>query len=175
MRHEVSVTELLEREGWGERVPPSPGSRWRVVAVMLAVVIGCGTAAVLVAFNGPKHNNAKETDQIGVIDMPHRTSGAGGADESNVPETTEGGTGGGSVETTTSGSRRTTSAPTSGTTTWTGATTPGPTTAGATPRDDPPPVSGTGTTTRPAPPTHPTTPTTRTSEPEPCPILWPFC
>ncbi|MFD9893922.1 hypothetical protein ACFWY9_31630 [Amycolatopsis sp. NPDC059027] len=173
MKHEVSVTELLEREGWGERVPPPPRSRWRVVAVMLAVVIGCGTAAVLVAFNGPRHDNAKKDDQIGVIDMPHRTSGAGGADESNTPETTEGGTGGGTVDTTSASSRTSTSGTTSsGTTTWTGATTPWPTTAGTTPRDDPPPRT-TGSTTPPPTPPHTTTPTTRTSEP--CPILWPFC
>jgi len=91
---EVSVAELLVREGWGDDESPAARSRWRVVAVMLAVVIGCGTAAVLVAFNGTPRQDAQQVDQIRVIPMPDRTTGLGGADQStDSPD--EGGVGGG--------------------------------------------------------------------------------
>jgi hypothetical protein len=77
---EISVAELLVREGWGDRPPPT-SSRWRVVAVMLAVVIGCGAAAVLVAFGGNTRQDAAPVDQIQVIPFPQRTTGLGGADQ----------------------------------------------------------------------------------------------
>ena len=76
MDDEVSVAELLVREGWGDDESPAARSRWRVVAVMLAVVIGCGTAAVLVAFNGTPREDAQQVDQIRVIPMPERTTRA---------------------------------------------------------------------------------------------------
>ncbi|WP_410668278.1 hypothetical protein [Amycolatopsis sp. cmx-4-68] len=96
MNDEVSVAELLVREGWGDR--PEPGqSRWRVVAVMLAVVIGCGAAAVLVALNsGKTRQDASPVDQIQVIPFPQRTTGLGGADQA-TDSPPEGGTGGGDV------------------------------------------------------------------------------
>jgi hypothetical protein len=91
---EVSVAELLVREGWGDR--PGPGqSRWRVVAVMLAVIVGCGAAAVLVAFgNGKVRQDASPVDQIQVIPFPQRTTGLGGADQA-TDSPRDGGIGGG--------------------------------------------------------------------------------
>jgi hypothetical protein len=102
---EVSVAELLVREGWGDDESPAARSRWRVVAVMLAVVIGCGTAAVLVAFNGTPRQDAEQVDQIRVIPMPDRTTGLGGADQS-TDSPGEGGVGGGTGDS--PGSTRTT-------------------------------------------------------------------
>jgi hypothetical protein len=89
---EVSVAELLVREGWGDRPVQS---RWRVVAVMLAVVIGCAAAAVLVAFSsGQVRQDAAPVDQIQVVPMPQRTTGLGGADQA-TDSPPDGGIGGG--------------------------------------------------------------------------------
>jgi hypothetical protein len=91
---EVSVAELLVREGWGERAEPGQ-SRWRVVAVMLAVVVGCGAAAVLVAFSSGKvRQDAAPVDQIQVIPFPQRTTGLGGAGQA-TDSPPDGGIGGG--------------------------------------------------------------------------------
>ncbi|MEC3975431.1 hypothetical protein [Amycolatopsis sp. H20-H5] len=95
MNDEVSVAELLIREGWGDQVPPPTRSRWRVIAVMVAVVAGCGAAALLVQVGTPGSPQAEEAPQIGVIHMPDRTDGAGGADESAEPPSSEAGSGGG--------------------------------------------------------------------------------
>lgn len=95
MNDEVSVAELLVREGWGERSGPGQ-SRWRVLAVMLAVVIGCGAAAVLVGLGGKGTPDASPVDQIQVIPFPQRTTGLGGADQA-TDSPPEGGTGGGDV------------------------------------------------------------------------------
>ncbi|MEU0794738.1 hypothetical protein ABZ342_32145 [Amycolatopsis sp. NPDC005961] len=95
MNDEISVGELLVREGWGERSAPGQ-SRWRVLAVMLAVVIGCGAAAVLVGLGGKGTDNASPVDQIQVIPFPQRTTGLGGADQA-TDSPPEGGTGGGDV------------------------------------------------------------------------------
>ena len=95
MNDEVSVAELLVREGWGERSGPGQ-SRWRVLAVMLAVVIGCGAAAVLVGLGGKGTQDASPVDQIQVIPFPQRTTGLGGADQA-TDSPPEGGTGGGDV------------------------------------------------------------------------------
>ncbi|WP_439385792.1 hypothetical protein [Amycolatopsis lexingtonensis] len=95
MNDEVSVAELLVREGWGERAGPGQ-SRWRVLAVMLAVVIGCGAAAVLVGLGGKGTPDASAVDQIQVIPFPQRTTGLGGADQA-TDSPPEGGTGGGDV------------------------------------------------------------------------------
>ncbi|MEV4051525.1 hypothetical protein AB0J55_10095 [Amycolatopsis sp. NPDC049688] len=93
MNDEVSVAELLMREGWGDR--PGPGqSRWRVVAVMLAVIVGCGAAAALVAFGGKERQDASPVDQIQVIPFPQRTTGLGGADQA-TDSPPDGGIGGG--------------------------------------------------------------------------------
>ncbi|SEP40744.1 hypothetical protein [Amycolatopsis saalfeldensis] len=93
MNEEVSVADLLVREGWGERVPPPSRSRWRMVAVMLAVVVGCGAAAVLVGFGTTANDTAAHVTEMKVIEMPDRTGGAGGVSETNPP--TVGGTSGG--------------------------------------------------------------------------------
>jgi hypothetical protein len=91
---EVSVAELLVREGWGDRETPGQ-SRWRVLAVMLAVVMGCGAAAVLVAFGGGKESqDASPVDQIQVIPFPQRTTGLGGVDQA-TDSPSDGGVGGG--------------------------------------------------------------------------------
>ena len=93
MNEEVSVADLLVREGWGERVPPPSRSRWRMVAVMLAVVVGCGAGAVLVGFGTTANDTAAHVTEMKVIEMPDRTGGAGGVSETNPP--TDGGTSGG--------------------------------------------------------------------------------
>ncbi|WP_328605969.1 hypothetical protein OG943_39270 [Amycolatopsis sp. NBC_00345] len=93
MNEEVSVADLLVREGWGERVPPPSRSRWRMVAVMLAVVVGCGAAAVLVGFGTTANDEAAHVTEMKVIEMPDRTGGAGGVSESN-PATVAGTSGG---------------------------------------------------------------------------------
>ncbi|MEU5257402.1 hypothetical protein [Amycolatopsis sp. NPDC021455] len=93
MNDEISVAELLVREGWGDNPPPA-SSRWRVVAVMMAVVIGCGAAAVLVAFGGKTRQDASPVDQIQVIPFPQRTTGLGGADQA-TDSPSDGGIGGG--------------------------------------------------------------------------------
>jgi hypothetical protein len=90
---EVSVAELLVREGWGDR-DGSGQSRWRVLAVMLAVVMGCGAAAVLVAFGGKGTQDASPVDQIQVIPFPQRTTGLGGVDQA-TDSPSDGGVGGG--------------------------------------------------------------------------------
>jgi hypothetical protein len=90
---EISVAELLVREGWGDRPPPA-NSRWRVVAVMLAVVIGCGTAAVLVALGGKGRQDASPVEQMQVVPFPQRTTGLGGADQA-TDSPNDGGVGGG--------------------------------------------------------------------------------
>src|SRR4051812_29558366 len=63
---------------------------------MLAVVIGCGAAAVLVGLSGKGTENASPVDQIQVIPFPGRTTGLGGADQA-TDSPPEGGTGGGDV------------------------------------------------------------------------------
>jgi hypothetical protein len=104
---DVSVAEILVREGWSHHVPPRSRSRWRVILVMVAVVLGCGTAAILVRIGHSADHQAQPLEQIGVIEMPQRTSGIAGADATPAPEqlNVPGGTGAG---------RRTTGPRTSG-------------------------------------------------------------
>jgi hypothetical protein len=90
---EVSVAELLVREGWGERLPPPSRSRWRMVAVMGAGVVGCGAAAILVSFGTTANDEATRLTEMKVIEMPDRTDGAGGVSESNPPPATIAGSG----------------------------------------------------------------------------------
>jgi hypothetical protein len=172
---EVSVAELLVRDGWGEYAPPPARSRWRVVAVMVAVVIGCGTAAVLVAFSGPPRQNAQQVDQIRVLPMPDRTTGGPNttsADPSGPPS--NGGVGGGTPGPTAGGTRPGRPAaggaphsqsPTSTVELPTSAVPTGTTV----PREDPP-TSGTGTTQPPPPP-----PPTTTEPRGPCWLGILFC
>ncbi|MGW4483969.1 hypothetical protein ACWEOE_09035 [Amycolatopsis sp. NPDC004368] len=93
MDEEVSVADLLVREGWGERLPPPSRSRWRMVAVMAAVVVGCGAAAILVGFGTTANDEATRLTEMKVIEMPDRTDGAGGVSESNPPPATIAGSG----------------------------------------------------------------------------------
>ncbi|MEU4245940.1 hypothetical protein AB0F15_00860 [Amycolatopsis sp. NPDC026612] len=167
MNDEVSVAELLVREGWGDR-PPSAGSRWRVVAVMLAVVVGCGAAAVLVAFGGHERQDASPVDRIQVIPFPQRSTGLGGADQatdSPLDGGIGGGTGGDVVPasgehrgTVTEVPGRTAATETSGTGTAPSSTTPSgagsstPPTATGTTTGTPPPTGSRPPTTTPAPP-----------------------
>ncbi|MEU4522913.1 hypothetical protein AB0F52_29895 [Amycolatopsis sp. NPDC024027] len=176
MNDEVSVAELLVREGWGDR--PGPGqSRWRVVAVMLAVIVGCGAAAALVAFGGKEREDAAPVDQIQVIPFPQRTTGLGGADQAtdSPPDGGIGGGTGGDVVTASNEHRGTvtevpgrnpateTAGPGPGTGPATPTATPsgsGPSASGTstvTPTGNPPPAGGHSPT--PAPTTTPRTPT----------------
>lgn len=84
---EVSVAELLEREGWQED-PSAASSRFRVVAVMLAVVLGCGLAAILVHLG----SQAQQADSPNpaIFDLPHGpTGGLAGGGVPAGPEETE--------------------------------------------------------------------------------------
>jgi hypothetical protein len=92
--NEVLVAELLVREGWSQPVPPKSRSRWRVIAVMVAVVLGCGAAAILVKLGSPVEQQAQPTERISIIEMPERTDGAAGADTSLDPESSSGAPGG---------------------------------------------------------------------------------
>ena len=162
MNDEVSVAELLVREGWGDRSGPGQ-SRWRVLAVMLAVVIGCGAAAVLVGLSGKGTENASPVDQIQVIPFPGRTTGLGGADQA-TDSPPEGGTGGGDVVPGVGVPRETvTEVPGSDPTTES-STDPATTTTTSTSGDPSSSVTPTSTTPPQVPPPAPTTtPTKRTT------------
>ncbi|KAA9154181.1 hypothetical protein FPZ12_032620 [Amycolatopsis acidicola] len=75
MYDEVSVTELLEREGWTPAERPRK-KRLPTVAVMLAVIVGCGLAAVLVHFGAQD----PQADSPSLLNVPHLPTGglAGG-------------------------------------------------------------------------------------------------
>lgn len=75
MSDDVSVAELLEREGWTEQ-ERTPRSRVQVVAVMLAVIVGCGLAAIMVKLGA----DAQTDDSGAVYSLPHAPTGglAGG-------------------------------------------------------------------------------------------------
>ncbi|NKQ55260.1 hypothetical protein HFP15_20450 [Amycolatopsis sp. K13G38] len=91
MNDEVSVAELLEREGWSEVEPPRRG-RLRVLAVMMAVVIGCGLAAIMVHFGSQN----PQADSPSLLGLPHGPTGglAGGGvpSEQSRTEITDTGT-----------------------------------------------------------------------------------
>ena len=167
MNDEISVAELLVREGWGDSPPPT-SSRWRVVAVMLAVVMGCGAAAVLVAFGGNTRQDASPVDQIQVIPFPQRTTGLGGADQA-TDSPSDGGIGGGTggEVVTASGEHRGTVTEVPGRTPTTKSSSSGtenPVTTTPTTADLQPPGSSVTTTTPPAG-GHP--PATTTAPPKP--------
>ncbi|NIH78387.1 hypothetical protein [Amycolatopsis viridis] len=85
MNDEVSVAELLEREGRTEE-PRAPRSRFQVVAVMLAVVLGCGLAAILVKVGA---DTPTGTDSA-LISLPAGpTGGLGGGGVPENPKPTE--------------------------------------------------------------------------------------
>ncbi|GAB3565816.1 hypothetical protein GCM10027445_11680 [Amycolatopsis endophytica] len=86
MNDEVSVTELLAREGWTEQ-DRKPRPRFQVVAVMLAVVLGCGLAAILVKVGA----DTQTDDQAAVFNLPHSPTGGlagGGLPNQNSHERT---------------------------------------------------------------------------------------
>ncbi|WP_020416818.1 hypothetical protein [Amycolatopsis sp. ATCC 39116] len=84
MNDEVSVAELLEREGWTEQ-PRAPRSRFQVMAVMLAVVLGCGLAAILVKVGADTSPN----DDAALFSLPAGPTGglAGGGVPGNQSTT----------------------------------------------------------------------------------------
>ncbi|HET6500102.1 MAG TPA: hypothetical protein VFG87_04980 [Amycolatopsis sp.] len=84
MNDEVSVTEL-DRERWAES-PYAERSRFRVVMVMLAVVLGCGLAALLVHI-GSEQQRADGPNSA-VFNLPHGPTGGlagGGVPASDYP------------------------------------------------------------------------------------------
>ncbi|GAB2742305.1 hypothetical protein [Amycolatopsis magusensis] len=82
MKHEVTVAQLLEREGWDSRRRPKSRSRLQLLSVMAAVVIGCGIAALLVRVvhaPAPEHRAETIVEDVGIIQPPARTpSGVAG-------------------------------------------------------------------------------------------------
>ncbi|MEV6908861.1 serine/threonine protein kinase [Amycolatopsis sp. NPDC051071] len=168
---DVSVADLLIREGWDDHEESRSKSRWRVIAVVIAVVVACGAAGVLVGFDSDPEQNA-QPNQISVIEMPKRPSDNGGAGATSAqPSTVPGGTGEGTDETSSqpskpTSSRRTSSAASSK------SDTPDPTTptSASEPADPPKPTGSTGA---PQPPHHPTpAPPSTTTPTEEC-NLWP--
>ncbi|EME60248.1 hypothetical protein [Amycolatopsis decaplanina] len=171
---DVSVADLLIREGWDDHEESRAKSRWRVIAVVIAVVVACGTAAVLVGFDSEPEQNA-QPNRISVIEMPKRPSENGGADATSaVPstETVETGEGGTSSQPSRTSSSRRTSSSAASTSDSPDETTTTPTSSHA-PADPPKPTGSTGPPQPPGttPPPPSTTPT------EEC-NLWPkwlFC
>lgn len=169
---DVSVADLLIREGWDDHEESRAKSRWRVVSVVIAVVVACGTAAVLVGFDSDPEPNAAP-NQMSVIEMPKRPSENGGAGvTSAVPSTETVVTGDGepaSRSSRTTSSRRTSSSAAST------SDSPDPTTPTTSSGPADPPRT-TGSTVVPQPP-NPTPPPPSTTPTEEC-KLWPkwlFC
>ncbi|MEU0531019.1 hypothetical protein [Amycolatopsis tolypomycina] len=178
MNDEVSVAELLVREGWGDRAEPGQ-SRWRVVAVMLAVIVGCGAAAALVAFGGKERQDASPVDQIQVIPFPQRTTGLGGADQAtdSPPDGGIGGGTGGDVVTASNEHRGTVTEVPGRDPATTGSTSTGTAAPTATSTGADPSTTGSATTTppgNPPPSTRPPAPTT-TPRAEPSCVLVIIC
>lgn len=86
MNDDVSVTALSEPERRYD-APSSAASRFRVVAVMLAVVLGCGLAAILVHLASTEQR--ADNQGPSVFDAPNRPTGglAGGGVPSSEDET----------------------------------------------------------------------------------------
>lgn len=69
MDNDVSVARLSDDEDWNDRTPPGPGSRLRVLAVMGAVVVGCGVAAVAVGLTPDDgEDRADDGDTIVIVE-----------------------------------------------------------------------------------------------------------
>lgn len=88
MNDEVSVTEVMELEGWPV-APSTASARFRIVAVMLAVVLGCGLAALLIHIGSAEQR--ADNPNPSLFDVPHGPSGglAGGGVPASPEETTE--------------------------------------------------------------------------------------
>ncbi|OXM52574.1 hypothetical protein [Amycolatopsis alba] len=164
---DVSVADLLIREGWDDHEESRAKSRWRVIAVVIAVVVACGAAGVLVGFDSDPEQNA-QPNNMSVIEMPKRPSENRGADATSaVPstETVETGEGGTSSRPSRTTSSRRTSSSAASTSDSPEHTTP---TSSKEPADPP---RTTGSTVVPQPP-NPTPPPPSTTPAEEC-NLWP--
>ncbi|RSN20767.1 serine/threonine protein kinase [Streptomyces sp. WAC 05977] len=170
---DVSVADLLIREGWDDHEESRAKSRWRVIAVVIAVVVACGAAAVLVGFDSDPEPNAAP-NQMSVIEMPKRPSDNGGAGATSpIPSTETVVTGEGEPSSRTS--RTTSSRRTSSSAVQT-SDSPDPTTAPTSSNAPADPPRTTGSTVVPQPP-NPTPPPPSTTPTEEC-KLWPkwlFC
>ncbi|MGC7100388.1 hypothetical protein ACPZ19_37390 [Amycolatopsis lurida] len=119
MKHEVTVAQLLEREGWDSRRRPKSRSRLQLFSVMAAVVIGCGIAALLVRVvhaPSPEHRAETIVEDVGIVQPPARTpSGVAGPEAtvaSDEPKLVPGGGAWYEEEETTTRNRETTTEPT---------------------------------------------------------------
>jgi hypothetical protein len=185
VNNEVPVAQLLVRDGRNQSGPLNARSRWRVIAVMLAVVLGCGAAAVMVRVGSSARQQAQPTEQIGIIQMPQRTNGAAGADTTPDPESSAGVPGGNGAgvhvsatntsadQSSAAGSPSDPANPVDETSATTGTSTSGATTTGTSTS-----VTGQAGPTSAPPPPHPPTPTRHQQPPpttkSPC-FLGIFC
>ncbi|GAB3481035.1 hypothetical protein [Amycolatopsis cihanbeyliensis] len=171
---EVTVVELLEREGWDERVPPRPGSRLRVLAVMGAVVFGCGVAAAVVSTLPGDREQSQGLDEPSIIRFPERTAITMGPDEEESEQ-------GGPAEPTGTSSGSGQASDSAEPATAANSTGAAASSTGASPTD-PDPTSGQPSTTArsdtpdppPPDPSPPEQTTTTTESEEPC-FIWIFC
>jgi hypothetical protein len=163
VNNEVSVAELYLREGRTERFPPPSGSRWRLITVMAAVVIGCGAAALLLRPGASVEHGAQQARQLGSIEMPQRTAGIAGADATpdQVPTKGPDGAGHGAAPPATDTTGETISADRPAETPATSSQAGAPETAA--PRSDPSRTPSTRYSAK-----SPTPPRTATSDPKPC-------
>ncbi|TKG71579.1 hypothetical protein [Prauserella endophytica] len=176
MYDDASVTRLSDEDRWNDRVPPGPRSRLRVLAVMGAVVIGCGVAAFFVTTEGGDDEPTPDPDDAVVIALPTRTSGTAGPDTTPTreitrsPTTVDPGEPETSEATTTTDETTTTTTTTEATTT---TTEPEPEPTGEEPPDpsalEEPPPSPTSSSSSQAPTT-----TTTPPEDDDC-WFWIFC
>ncbi|WP_181774739.1 serine/threonine protein kinase [Amycolatopsis pittospori] len=167
---DVSVADLLIREGWDDHEESRAKSRWRVIAVVIAVVVACGAAGILVGFDSDPEQTA-QPNQISVIEMPKRPSENGGADATSAqPSTVAGGTGESTDGATSSQSSKATSSRRTSSSAPSKSDTPDPTTpTSASEPADPPRTTG---STGPPQPPNPTPAPPTTTPTEEC-NLWP--
>lgn len=85
MNNEVLVAELLARERGSQQVPPGSHSRWRVIAVLAAIVLGCGVGAVLDRTGSPDKQQAQPAGQTSVVERPQHSDGSTSADTTLEP------------------------------------------------------------------------------------------
>ncbi len=167
---DVSVADLLIREGWDDHEESRAKSRWRVIAVTIGVVVACGAAAVLFGFDSEPEQNA-QPNQISVIEMPKRPSENRGADATSAVQTIEtGGTGESSGAGTSSQPAKTTSSRRTSSSAAPTSDSPDPTTPTSSNKPADPPRT-TGSTGAPKPP-NPTPAPPTTTPTEEC-NLWP--
>jgi hypothetical protein len=161
VNNEAWVTQPIPREAWDEAPPSKPKMRWRMVAVMAAVVLGCGAAAFLVHLGSTVNRQAEQIEQVGIIQMPDRTSGVAGAGTTPEPDPAPGGTGAGTQTTKAPSSSEDPTSETSSTETTSETTSTTESTSGGNPAT----TTAPGTTSKPAnaPPKPPATTTKTTS------------